>query len=188
MPLSAAQDRKILHTRTITIRGYERADGNFDVEGHLTDVKSYPIDNHDRGAIPPGEPLHEMWMRMTLDEDLNILACEAATDHSPYTICPSAAPNFAGLAGLSIKPGFLRAAAERIGGVKGCTHLREMLQQMATTAFQTTASARVRRPAAAKAGRKSGEIAVLNTCLAYGAESPVVRRLWPELYTGPEAA
>ncbi|RDJ93830.1 DUF2889 domain-containing protein, partial [Lacticaseibacillus rhamnosus] len=51
------------------------------------------------------------------------------------------------LAGLQIKPGFLKEAARRVGGTLGCTHLRELLQQMATTAYQTIDPARAKREA-----------------------------------------
>jgi hypothetical protein len=41
MPLSTSADREPLHTRSITCRGYRRADGLWDIEGHLRDVKDY---------------------------------------------------------------------------------------------------------------------------------------------------
>jgi hypothetical protein len=188
VPLSEPTPRKEVHTRKIAIRGYHRDDGLYDIEAHLTDTKTHSFSNEDRGEVPAGTPLHGMWMRMTVDERLNILECEAATEFSPYAICPSAAPNFARLVGLRIKPGFLKEANSRVGGTVGCTHLRELLQQMATTAFQSVIPARTRRDpkleghAEVQPGQKP---AILNTCLAYGTDSPVVRRLWPSLYTGP---
>jgi hypothetical protein len=191
VPLSEPTPRKEVHTRKIAIRGYHRDDGLYDIEAHLTDTKTRSFSNEDRGEVPAGTPLHGMWMRMTVDERLNILECEAATEFSPYAICPSAAPNFARLVGLRIKPGFLKEANSRVGGTVGCTHLRELLQQMATTAFQSVIPARARRDpkreghAEVKPGEKP---AILNTCLAYGTDSPVVRRLWPHLYTGPADA
>ena len=68
MPLSEPQERKLLHSRDIALRGYQRGDGLFDIEAHLTDIKSYGFDLEDRGWIEPGEPLHGMWLRMTVDE------------------------------------------------------------------------------------------------------------------------
>ena len=91
-----------------------------------------------------------MWVRLTVDEDMLIESCEAATDHGPYTICPDAAPNFSRLAGLRIGRGFLKQAAERVGGVAGCTHLRELLQQLGTVAFQTLYPVRARKEAAGR--------------------------------------
>ena len=183
MPLSEPVAREKMHTRRIVLNGYRRTDGLFDIEAHLTDTKTYAFSNEDRGAIEPGEPLHGMSMRMTIDEEMTITGFEAATDYSPYSICPQVAPNFARLVGLRIGRGFLRAAAERVGGVHGCTHLRELLQQMGTVAFQTLYPVMAK-----KGGTASAEPGLLNSCYAYGADSPVVQRRWPEHYTGARAS
>ena len=45
MPLSAPSARKKLHTRNIELNGYLREDGLFDIEAHMTDIKTYSIDN-----------------------------------------------------------------------------------------------------------------------------------------------
>ena len=188
MPLSHPAPREPVHTRAITLNGYARDDGLFDVEAYLSDTKPWAFENEDRGIIDPGTPLHGMWMRMTVDINLTIVACEAATDHSPYTLCPSAAPNFSRLAGLRIKPGFLKEANARVAGAAGCTHLRELLQQMATTAYQAVYPVRARQkapPAREEPAETDRAARMLNTCVAYGADSLVVRRNWPDLYTGP---
>ena len=200
MPLSQPAERELLHSRDIEIRGYRRSDGLYDIEAQLTDTKSQGFANRDRGYIEAGEPVHGMWLRLTVDEEKTIIASEAASDYTPYAICPAAAPNFARLAGLRIKPGFLKEAVKRVGGTIGCTHLRELLQQMATTVFQTIDPARARRDVAADgdvekrgsdrfdariAARMGGPPAILNTCIAYGTDSPVVQRRLPHLYTGP---
>ena len=185
MPLSEPADRELLHRRDIELRGYRRADGLYDIEARLTDTKTYTFSNADRGQIQPGTPLHGMLARMTLDEDMLITRFEAATDFGPYSICPSAAPNFAALAGLRVGRGFLKAVNERVGGTKGCTHLRELLAQMGTVAFQTLYPVRMKRQAEANAQLPAERPMSLNTCLAYAADSPVVQRMWPQHYTGP---
>jgi len=184
MPLSKPTGRALLHERDITIRGYRRTDGRFDIEAHLIDTKSYSFPNDDRGEIPAGEPLHEMWVRLTVDDNLTIEASEAVTEHGPYAICPDAAPNFARLAGLSIGRGFLKAASERVGGVAGCTHLRELLQQLGTTALQTLYAVRARREEVE--GSATRPPRMLDSCYAYATDGPVVRRRWPAFYTGPD--
>lgn len=202
MPLSQPAERERLHTRAIEINGYRRADGRYDIEAHLTDVKSYGQTNYDRGYIEAGEPIHDMWMRITLDDTMLIHAVEAVSEKTPYRLCPTAAPNFARLEGMQIKAGFLREATHRVGGTVGCTHLRELLQQMATTAFQTINSARARRELAAEGMAEQapgsdvldtritekwdGGNKILNTCLAYDEKGPLVKRRWPHLYTGEE--
>lgn len=202
MPLSQPANRERLHTRSIEINGYRRADGLYDIEAHLTDCKSFGQSNFDRGYIEPEEPIHDMWMRLTVDEQMNIHTVEAVSDKTPYRMCPTAAPNFSRLAGLQIKAGFLREATRLVGGTIGCTHLRELLQQMATTAFQTINPARARREMQAEGAHseKPGSDAfdtritekwgggnkILNTCLAYDEKGPLVKRRWPNLYIGPD--
>jgi len=188
MPLSPAPERELLHLRDIALRGWRRADGLYDIEAHLQDTKTTVITNGDRGEIRPGEPLHGMWLRLTVDEDMLVVACEASSDHTPYAMCPQAAPNFAALAGLRIGPGFNRAVAERVGGVKGCTHLRELLGQMATVAYQTLypvfaarERAEAERRAATGEAPPPGRPALVGTCLAYAPNSPVTLNRWPYL-------
>jgi hypothetical protein len=196
MPLSQSVEREQLHLRDIQVRGYRRADGLMDIEAHLRDLKSHPFSNTDRGTVEVGEPLHEMWVRLTVDMGMTIIASEASTEHGPFSICPHGAESFTRLAGLSIQAGFLKAANQRLGGTEGCTHLRELLQQVATTAFQTMWSMKVRRetekdpdyrPDQAPEGRPAsleGASRLVNTCFAYASDGPVVQRRWPQLYTG----
>lgn len=171
-----------MHRREIDLRGYRRADGLFDIEAHLVDTKSYGFEQEERGWMEPGSQLHGMWIRLTIDEEMVIQACEAASDHTPYAVCPQAAPNFARLAGLKIGAGFNRAVNERVGGVLGCTHLREVLAQMATVAFQTLYPVRLARQQAREtAGAPRERPSILGTCLAYAPGSPVVQARWPWL-------
>jgi hypothetical protein len=201
--LTPAQPREAIHTRAIEINGYRRDDGLYDLEAHLTDTKTFGQTNFDRGYIPAGEPVHDMWLRLTIDDTMQIVDVDAVSDKTPYVMCPTAAPNFSRLIGLRIKAGFLREANHLVGGAVGCTHLRELLQQMATTAFQTTNPAKVRqemrREGASEAPgsdsvdariteKMGGPPKILNTCLAYADTGPLVKRRWPSLYKVREAA
>ena len=160
--------------RDIVLRGYEREDGLVDIEARMTDLKPYSWSSIDRGQVPAGAPLHDMWMRVTVGTDMVIRACEAAMDSTPYTICPGVAPNFARLAGLTIGKGFIKQAMQRLGGVEGCTHLRELLQPIATVAFQTMISVRRNRPI--RSGRETVPDFLVNSCHAYAEDGPVVQR------------
>jgi hypothetical protein len=179
MPLSEAGPREFLHHRSIDLRGYHREDGDIDVEAHLLDTKTYGFDTSEH-HVSTGEPVHEMWLRFTVNERRVIVACEAVTEHGPYSICPQAAPNFSALAGLSLERGFLKAAGERVGGVHGCTHLRELLQQMATVALHTLQSAWRAKTSSVTSGK-----ALVNSCLAFADNGAVVKRLFPELSRDP---
>ena len=41
MPLTTPAGRRLMHTRSIECRGYEREDGLWDIEAHLVDTKTY---------------------------------------------------------------------------------------------------------------------------------------------------
>ncbi len=191
MPLSEPAERQHIHTRTVECQGFRRADGLWDIDAHMTDIKTYPIENNDRGTLPPGEPIHEMWLRLTIDNDFEIKAIEAVTDKSPFNLCPNIVGAFQQLVGLSITSGFTRKVRELLGGAAGCTHLVELTGPAATTAFQTIypllaqerrSGAVVPGPAHAP-GRKP---ALLNSCHAFAESSPVVERLWPDFYRQPD--
>jgi len=195
MPLSDPAPRTLLHRRDIQLRGYHRADGLFDIEAHLTDTKDTPFEHDTHGPVPGGTPIHDMWVRLTVGEDMVVREAEAASDHTPYAICPGAAPNFARLAGLKIGPGFSRAVAERVGGTAGCTHLREVLGQVATVVYQTLYPFRAERERAEAAARATTGAAppqttpgLVGTCIAYAADSPVTLKRWPWLATADKAA
>jgi len=202
MGLSEPVKREAMHTRRIEVQGFLREDGLLDVDARLVDTKPYSFANDARGEVPAGLPLHEMLVRMTVDEQLVITACEAVTLHSPYPNCGGGAEGMGVLAGLALKAGFLKAANERLRGPLGCTHIREMLQQIATVAHQTMwpvrERARARRLAEeqradpskvlrADADEDGGSSQQVNTCFAYSSAGPVVRQRWPHLYTGEAA-
>jgi hypothetical protein len=146
MPLSPPVGRQHLHTRRVTCQGFFREDGLWDIEGYITDEKSYEHSSEWRGRMKPGDLIHEMSIRLTLDTRYTIVDVEAATDQSPYPICGNVTPDFKKLIGLRIGSGFHREVRARLGGVHGCTHIVELLGPVATTAYQTMSSC---RPAAA---------------------------------------
>ncbi|WP_425317839.1 DUF2889 domain-containing protein [Pseudomonas nitroreducens] len=129
--------RQLLHTRRVTCTGYQRSDGWFDVEGQLHDSKA-----HDERllykVLPAGEAVHGMKIRMTVDRDLVIRELVALTEDAPTPFCASINAAYAALQGVRVGPGFRKQVLQRVGDVKGCTHLTELLWPMATTVFQTT--------------------------------------------------
>ena len=185
MPLSEPAARKPLHTRTIEMRGYIRDDGLWDIEGRLTDRKTYAREGEFRGRVGPETPVHDMWLRLTVDDDLVIRACEAATDHHPFPACPEIAPAFGALAGIRIGVGWMREVRKRVGGRKGCTHIVEMLAQIGTVAFQTqVAKSRVKGKKERPPGGPKHKPIMIDSCHAMASDGPVVRARFPEYYTG----
>jgi hypothetical protein len=184
MPLSTPAARKPVHTRAITCSSYARDDGLWDIEGHLTDVKAYPFKSVYRGEVKAGEPVHDMWLRLTVDSDFVIQDVEAVTDAGPYAACPAITPAFVALKGLKIEAGWNRKVRERVGGVKGCTHLVDLIRPMATVAFHTI---RWSDSAPTKNRRAAKERPPLNTCHVWASDGELVRREHPDYYTGSTA-
>ena len=177
MPLSLAVTRKPLHTRKITLQGYHRDDGLLDIEGHLIDTKPFDIPNADRGGqIRAGESLHEMRVRLTLNKDFQIVDAEAITDWAPYDYCQGGTRSFSNLIGQKIGPGWNKSIRSILGGTIGCTHITEMLGQMATTAFQTLNS--LQDPVQPNSDSLEKPV-ILDTCFALATDGPIVAREWP---------
>jgi hypothetical protein len=178
MPLIATAPRKLIHTRTIQCKGYERDDGLWDIEANIVDTKAVPHSRRNGGADrQPGEPVHDMWLRLTIDLDMVVHDVEAQSDATPYPVCPEITSNFKRLIGLKIGPGWRREIAARVGGIQGCTHLVELLGPLGTTAFQATGRAREAHNAGKPVDRKPYQI---GSCHVYKDDSPAVLQRWPE--------
>ena len=170
--------RKRLHTRRMTYEGWQREDGLFDIEARLVDVK-----DHDyalaSGVRPKGAPIHEMSVRVTIGTDFVVRALQAASDAVPYADgCELIAPAYAQLIGLNLMDGYRAALYERMGGVKGCSHLTELLAFLPTAAVQTFASLHQEDSAAA------GKPYQLDRCHALAHTTETVRRYYPRWYRG----
>ena len=189
MPLPEESPRKHVHTRAIDYQGYEREDGLWDIEAHMTDTKTYNFRNNWRGEIKVGEPLHEMFLRVTIDNEFAIRDVIAVTDNSPFKICPEIASVYKTLIGIRMGPGWRKAIRKKVGGVQGCTHLTELLFPMATVAMQTIWPLRNHKRKAVdsdtpKSNKSSNRPIVLDTCHAWSTDSPIVKENAPNYYTG----
>lgn len=185
MPLSTPVERKHIHTREIRCHGYEREDGLFDIEGRITDTKTYSFENTDRGLVGSGMPVHDMVVRLTVDEHLVVHDAEASTESSPFNICPNITGNVSRLKGLKITAGWTKSVREQIGGINGCTHVTQLLMgPLATTAYQTIIPLKNSRGKNKKPTKKP---VIIGTCHAFAADGPIVAREWPEYSTKAQA-
>jgi hypothetical protein len=168
--------REPLHRRAVEIQGYKREDGLYDIEGHLVDSKPYDF-KLAAGLRRAGEPVHDMWLRITVDRTLTIVDAAASMDAMPYVgDCSAIEPAYRKLVGLAIRPGFHQRLKELLGGVRGCTHVTELAGMLATAAFQTMAGQRIQDP-----DQKPFQ---LDRCHALAATSPAVGRYYPRWYQG----
>jgi hypothetical protein len=162
--------------------GYRRDDGLWEVEARLVDRKDRDFELSFRGRLPPGEPVHDMFLRVVVDERRVIRGIEARMGASPFPSCPGATEAFQELAGLRIGPGWLKEARRLVGGVAGCTHLFEMLGPIATTVYQTMVPL-TEKERIADAGRPP---AILDSCHGWRRGGEAVERLLPEWFRPAE--
>jgi hypothetical protein len=192
MPLPAPNPRELLTGRTIACNGFLRDDGLIDIEGRLVDVRGYDVANEWRGNVPQGSPAHEMWVRLTIDDELVVREVACSTDAAPYPTCREVPPNVARLIGLSIIGGFKKQVRARIGGTAGCTHILALIEAMSSVAVQALAGKRRGDGRDAMLGtygtRAAGRHPLVDTCHSYAADSEVVKRLWPQSYRAKTAS
>jgi len=177
-PLSLPKvPRERLHSRTVNYDGYRRTDGLFDIEAHIVDVKDHDFELL-TGVRPAGVPVHEMWVRVTIDRDFFIRAVEAVTDSMPYPgVCNRIAPAYQKLVGANLVTGFRKHLHDVLGGVHGCTHITEMLSFLPTAAVQTFAGLRREDDGPDKPFQ-------LDRCHALETTTEAVRRYYPKWYRG----
>lgn len=182
MTLEQSTSREKKHHRKIDCEGYLRSDGLWDIEAHMVDTRTYDCgydESHRGGLIRAGEPVHDMWLRLTIDLDFLIHQVQASSDQTPFNICPSAAQAMQKLTGLSIKAGWMKQVRERIGNEISCTHLMDLLGPISATSYQTLHAALVEREATKLTRRKPP---IIDTCLALSSHGEVVKKKWPEFY------
>jgi len=184
LALSAPTPRRLIHERRVVTRGYLRDDGMWDIEGELIDEKTYTYADRDRGPLPAGSPMHHMRARLTVDHDLVIHAAEGAMPAHPFGFCTGAIEPTQALVGACLAKGFRRVVEEAMGRTSGCTHLRELILAVATTAFQTVSSYREQfLPELGAPKSADGERPFfLNQCRSWADTSPVVAVHFPQFH------
>ena len=139
MPLSPPVSRQLRHRRAIRAEAFEREDGLWDIEACLTDEKPRDV-TLASGVRPNGSPIHELWLRITIDRKLNVVDAEASSDWVPYPgLCEASNPAYRALIGLNLFQNFRRDAARLLAGTAGCTHLTELCAILPTAAIQAFA-------------------------------------------------
>jgi len=175
MPLHVPQPRDEVHLRAIDLRGFKRHDGLFDVEGHLTDRKTTPFQAVCGRAREALEPIHDIRVRLTVDLQMRVIAAEASSDATPYSLCTEAESSVQRLVGVDMRRGWTRAVRELAGGNRGCTHMQEVLRTLGAATFQMLVPFWRELPHDATSG-------LLDTCVALASDSPIVAMRWPELH------
>lgn len=162
-----------MHTRNVVFRGFRREDRLWDIEAELRDTKPHVFAISGVGVWQPDEPMHDMSIRVTIDDALVVHEIAVAMDSVPHPECPMAQTPMQAMVGCTMGPGWRQAIQRNLGGAKGCTHLRELLFNMATIAFQTL-------PEGPLPDTNDGSPPhFVGQCLVWDVNGSVVRRHYP---------
>ncbi|GJH27024.1 DUF2889 domain-containing protein [Caballeronia novacaledonica] len=185
MPLPEPLPRRPIHRRVIDMNAYHREDGLYDIEARLVDTKPFDFPLISSPApLPAGEPLHDLWIRLTVDDAYVVRDIDARSDATPYPLCKEAESTLRVLVGQRIASGWSSIVKERLRGPAGCTHLMEMLIPMATSALQAIRG--VKREGAKNVNPADVPVR-LDSCYAYSRGREVIQRFWPQHYLPNEA-
>lgn len=173
MPLPASSPRKLLHTRQVIYQGFEREDGYWDIEGEMRDTK--PLAYSDGlNTWAPNAPIHHMLIRATIDAELRVRDIAVAMDAFPHAPCLQVMEPMRRMVGCIMGRGWRKAIETHLGGVQGCAHLRELLYNMATAAYQSVPPLKLMLdPDPATPPPHFGK------CLAWDFSGPVIERWFP---------
>jgi Protein of unknown function (DUF2889) len=175
MPLSAPQNRQLASTRETLFRCFRRDDGLWDIEGELRDYKQEPFTVRGSRTWQAGEFIHHMLIRVTIDQSMCVHAIEAVMEARPHGICNEALAAMQRMVGCTMGRGWRKAIDHHLGKVEGCTHMRELLFNMATAAFQGLENVR-------QARASDEPPPYLGTCKTWAVSSPVVEQVFPLFY------
>ncbi|SFI08391.1 Protein of unknown function [Collimonas sp. OK307] len=192
MSLTTSISRRALkHTRAIHIEAFVRDDDLWEIDAHVTDTKPFDL-SLPSGNLLAGQPLHSLWLRLTLDRQFVIVDVEANSEAVPYSgYCNTIAPDYKKLIGLSLVKGFRHTLRENIGGTLGCTHLTELAQILPTAALQAFGHEidpdrnRDRQGDPAAEQKKPAQ---LDRCHALRSDGAVVAKYYPKWAISPPEA
>lgn len=179
-------EREEMHLRNIEMRGFRRKDGLFEVEGRMQDTKNHDFNHPTPGRkVAAGGYIHDMGVRIIFDETMLVHAITTFTTSAPYITCPEGGMALQQVVGLRMAGGWSKEVSARLRGAASCTHLRELLIPLATTAHQTLGLMRIQEPVQTNA---QGRPLPIDSCYGYAADGMVVATRWPQFHIQPASS
>ena len=193
--------RTLKHRRCVDIEVFDRGGGLWEVDARLTDLRCRDA-LLATGVRPAGQPIHDLRLRLVIDERFNIVDAGAETREMPYPgQCDAHGDVHRRLVGLNLMQGFRAAVRQRLGGVLACARITEMTQALPTAVVQAfagtvidtrgdaeSAQSRSRSTAAtpcAPTARRYAFTTHAGTVNPLSAQAPTLRPCWTLFPTPP---
>ena len=170
-----------MHTRRIEMQAFAREDGLWDIEAHLQDEKSFKYIDPGRGVQEAGDPVHDIFVRLTLDDDRVIREVAIEMNSMPFGTCHEVKDSLRPLIGETVGRGW-RNILKKIPRSTTCAHVHEVLVPMATVVHQGMSMGR----------KPDGKLALepdstlgrqpffVDDCHSWRADGPVVAHFYPQ--------
>jgi len=180
--------RELKHTRNIQIEILSREDELWDIDARFTEVKTYdfPLTNF---MIPAGRPVHDFWLRLTIDPKGTVVEAIAVFDQEPFPgHCSLIHENYRKLIGLNLLKGFRLGIKERLSGLEGCTHMNELAEVLPYALVQAFAfgEPETRNKTGFDKKVDNGRPWELDGCHALRSDGPAVAEFYPRWAVKPE--
>ena len=168
-----------VHERRLEFKTFALEDNRIVVEGWLKDDRFVPRYHLDGSVSPPGK-VHRICVRLLLGGwPLSILDAEAEMPFVPYDECLTTQDTVKKAIGLTITHGYGDEVIERLGGVKGCTHMVQLIIAMGNAALHGYWSHRLqnRRPLPDTPEEIPELDYVIDSCQLWQKDGPLMQRI-----------
>jgi Protein of unknown function (DUF2889) len=171
-----------MHLRRIEMRAFARDDGLWDFEAHLRDEKPFTYIDPGRGELKAGDPVHDIRVRLTLDDDRVIREVEVEMGSMPFGTCHEVTDSLRPLIGERVGRGW-RQILKRIARHQTCAHVHELLVPLATVVHQGMSQGR--EPDGKVALQPDANLQTqpffVDDCHSWRIDGPVVAHFYPLL-------
>lgn len=183
--ISEEAGRELVHTRVITCKAYRRQDGLWEIEGQVCDEKAQQVPFRSRPSVQAGGIMHQLSLKLAIDSDYTIQSAHAVSTTAPWPDCGGTDASYGKLAGLRIGAGFNKQVRQLLGGTLGCTHLTDLLGELANTYVQASWPDRAARQWAVAANPRDwpdkSTLSFVGQCHAWRKDGATLRNEYPEL-------
>jgi hypothetical protein len=181
--------RRLMRRRSVECVGYLRNDGLWEVEARLVDTKPFAQRDRYRGELKAGDPVHDIALRLAVDDRMTIIEAETTMRATPYPTCIEVEPILQRLVGERIGKGWRELVRQKIGRLETCTHLSELLGPAVTALFQTMSYGKTPEGGSSMDHqRAAGERPFfIGGCHSWRTDGPIVAEMFPQFATRPAA-
>jgi hypothetical protein len=176
-----------MHRRSIECAAYLRDDGLWEAEVRLLDTKPYHQRATFRGEIEAGDPVHDIRLRLAVDDAFVVREAETQMRSTPFPTCIEVETVLQRLVGERIGAGWRELVRRKIPRLESCTHLTELLGPAVTTLFQTAAHGKSPEGHSVLEDQRhaSDPPFFLNGCHSWRIDGPIVAALFPQFAIDP---